>query len=181
MFEMDINISLDKCTRLNNTYTLYYHNPNENSWELSSYNEIISFNTLEEFWIINKFVSKDMVDNGMFFLMIDGILPIWEDVNNINGGNMSWKLDKKYAYKYWLDSIIYFITDNLLDDKNNININGISISPKKNSNIIKIWTKQDVIDLDSINMNKSFELNNIKPIYKANKLNIERDKAKYEK
>ena len=31
----------------------------------------MSFNSIEEFWILDKFIRKDMVENGMFFIMLE--------------------------------------------------------------------------------------------------------------
>ena len=42
---------------------------------------------------------------------------------------------------------MYLISENLVNEKNDYdNINGISIAPKKEFNIIKIWLKDDSID-----------------------------------
>jgi len=163
------------CTELSKSYNFYYHAPENNDYSLESYNEILSFNSLEEFWVLDKFVRKDMVENGMFFIMVDPILPIWEDKNNINGGCISWKVDRKNSYKYWIDCVGHFLTQNL--GRYTSKVNGISISPKKNSSIIKLWFVEE-INIDNMDLPTSFLLANDKIIYKSHVQNIDKDKSK---
>ena len=40
--------------------------------------------------------------NGMFFIMKEGILPIWECAHNINGGCVSWKVYRKNCINFGL-------------------------------------------------------------------------------
>ena len=163
------------CTELPKSYNFYYHAPENNDYSLESYIEILSFNSLEEFWVLDKFVRKDMIENGMFFIMADPILPIWEDKNNINGGCISWKVDRKNSYKFWIDCVGHFITQNL--GRFTSKVNGISISPKKNSSIIKVWILEE-IDIDNMDLPTSFLLANDKIIYKSHVQNIDKDKSK---
>ena len=76
----------------------------------------------------------------MFFLMKNDIFPKWEDINNIDGGTWSYRVTKKESDEVWnifSSSVIGMsITKNEDDMKF---INGISISPKINNCIIKIW------------------------------------------
>jgi len=171
---MDNNLKAN-CTELTKSYNFYYHAPENNDYSLESYNEILSFNSLEEFWVLDKFVRKDMIENGMFFIMSDPILPIWEDKNNINGGCISWKVDRKNSYKYWIDSVGYFLTQNL--GRYTSKVNGVSISPKKNSSIIKLWFCEE-IDIENMDLPSSFVLANDKIIYKSHVQNIDKDKSK---
>ena len=171
---MDTNLKVN-CTTLSNTYNFYYHNPDNSDWSIESYINLLSFNSIEEFWVLDKFIRKDMVENGMFFIMIDQILPLWEDKHNINGGCISWKVDRKYSYKFWIDSIGHFITQNL--GTYTSNINGISISPKKHSSIIKLWFN-DEINIYNMDLPKSFMLAKDKIIYKSHTQNIDKDKSK---
>lgn len=163
------------CTLLDRSYSLWYHSPELTDWSPESYNEILTFNTLQEFWFLDKFIKKDMVENGMFFVMIDGVLPIWEDKNNIQGGCVSWKVDRKFCYKYWIDCVGHFIMKNL-GNFNNL-VNGISISPKKNSSIIKLWFKEEV-NINNMKLPDTFCMVNDKVIYKSHVQNIDKDKIK---
>ena len=70
-----------------------------------------------------------MLNSGMFFIMKEGIYPLWEDNQNINGGCWSYKIIKKDAYKAWVQLAVSLIGESLSTETNFIN--GISISPKK--------------------------------------------------
>ena len=171
---MDQNMK-QNCTLLGNTYSIWYHNPDLIDWSIESYNEILSFNTIEEFWFLDKFIKKDMVENGMFFVMKEGVLPLWECVHNVNGGCVSWKIDRKNCYKFWIDCVGHFLMNNLGNFTNLIN--GVSISPKKNSSIIKLWFKEE-INIAQMKLPESLCMANDKIIYKSHLQNIDKDKTK---
>ena len=71
------------------------------------------------------------------------ILPIWEDPDNVNGCYLSFKISGKDVLNDWNMIILNTITSDIYL-KDHQNINGLSISPKKEFNIIKIWTKDKV-------------------------------------
>lgn len=163
------------CTHLKNTFNFYYHNPDNNDWSVESYVDLLSFDTIEEWWVLDKFIRRDMIENGMFFVMKAGSLPVWECETNIKGGCVSWKVDRKNSYKSWIDSVGHFIMDNLGEVSSKVN--GVSISPKKNSSIIKVWFKEE-IDIDNMKLPDSFIMVNDKIIYKSHVQNIDKDKTK---
>jgi hypothetical protein len=170
---MDVN--MDLMTKLAHGYTLWYHNPNENDWSLASYHEIITFTTIEEFWIIADHIDKHMIEYGMFFIMLDGIAPVWEDAHNINGGVLSWKVDTPASYNYWLDIAIHFIAQSILVDAADQRlITGICISPKRNFNIIKIWLNKQS-DYTKFQYIPTLKIAAFKAIYKSHRNNIEKD------
>ena len=171
---MDVDMKAN-CSLLKNTYNFYFHNPDNQNWEIDSYINLLEFTSLQEWWILDKFVRKDMVENGMFFVMLENSKPVWECETNIKGGCISWKVDRKNSYKSWVDTIGHFI----IQDFGNYTskINGVSISPKKNSSIIKLWFKEE-IDIDTMKLPESFILAEDKIIYKSHVHNIDKDKIK---
>lgn len=72
--------------------------------------------------------------------MKDNIKPIWEDNSNKDGGSFSYKISNHLLENVW-KKLVYALLGNTLTDDENIlkNINGISISPKKNYCIVKLW------------------------------------------
>ena len=62
------------------------------------------------------------------------------DNNNKDGGSFSYKISNHLLEDVW-KKLVYALLGNTLTDDENIlkNINGISISPKKNYCIIKLW------------------------------------------
>ena len=102
-------------------------------------------------------------------------MPTWEDPQNIDGGCISIKLSLIEAVDLWKKIGIYLASSSF-DDK----INGISISPKRNFNIIKIWVKEE-IDMNTYKLPDEFNLNNKIVLFRVHKTNIEKDKDKQKK
>jgi hypothetical protein len=76
----------------------------------------------------------------MFFVMRNGITPMWEDARNRNGGCFSYKVNNKQVHEVWKNLFYMLCGESLcVDPELNKHINGITISPKKNFCIIKIW------------------------------------------
>ena len=158
--------------QLKNEYTLWYHNPNDTNWSQDSYHQILTFTNLDEFWILDYYIGQQMIEDGMFFVMRGDVLPIWETDDNKDGGYISWKVDKKNSYNYWIETIGYMVTNTFdLDTK----INGISISPKKNFNIIKLWFNQP-IEINNYTLPESFKLNKFDNIFKLHQVYLEKEK-----
>ena len=127
-------------TKLNSIWVLWYHSPDDDSWSIDSYNQICVFDTIEDFWILHNKINPIHIQYGMFFIMRKNIDPIWEDSKNKDGGCWSFKLSKKDTYKAWIELGIALISETInIDNEQFMSINGISISPKKNFSILKIW------------------------------------------
>ena len=124
-------------------WDLYYHLPHDKNWDLSSYKKIMEdIDTIEKVITINDAIKENIVINCMLFVMRKGITPMWEDPQNRTGGCFSFKVINKQVYYVW-KSLFYALCGETLcvDKKHNSLINGITISPKKNFCIIKIWLK----------------------------------------
>jgi len=136
---------------LSNNWTCWIHLQNDKNWDISSYKKICQFNTLEDGIKLIENLSFKIITQSMVFLMRENILPIWENFDNIKGGSFSYKISNCLIENIW-KKLSYCLIGNTLynDEKILKNINGISISPKKNFCIIKFWLK----DLDSIKENK---------------------------
>lgn len=130
-------MNLSSHHHLNSKWVFWYHDPENTKWDIKSYQKIFSFDTVEKFWSLHKSIENEMINSGMFFIMKEGIFPLWEDNSNINGGCWSYKIVKKDAFKAWVQLAVSLIGESLTSEDNFIN--GISISPKKGFCIIKIW------------------------------------------
>jgi len=125
---------------LKNTWSLYAHLPHDNNWSQNSYKLIYKFENIEEIISIINYLPETLIKNCMLFIMKDNILPMWEDPKNINGGCFSYKVINKYVCDVWRDLTYLLVGDTLSSNNNfNKNITGITISPKKNFCIIKVW------------------------------------------
>jgi hypothetical protein len=163
---------LASCKPLSSRYTCWFHNPNDTNWSPNSYHEILNFATVEEFWTLHKAINPSMIENGMFFIVKEGILPIWEDQHNVDGGCISFKIEQSLAFREWENLLVNYISGNM-----DARINGVSISPKKNFNIIKLWFNE-LIDHTDYKFPQSLTLGSNLVLFKPHKANIEKDKIK---
>lgn len=177
---------------LDTYYTLWYHGITEKKWDKDSYIKIGIIHSIKDFWTyynnINTFLK------GIFFLMKEDILPIWEVPDNINGGYWSFRVDRDKVDDIWTKLSIQLITENIcnssriesdeLEDseeseenesEHDINIlkhdiNGISISPKAVNAVIKIWNNDSsYCNLDDINTITDIDLESSYTFYRPHK------------
>jgi hypothetical protein len=127
--------------RLNDKWDLFYHLPHDKNWELDSYISIDkSIANMEDVIKLNESIHDNVIKNCMLFVMKSGITPLWEDPKNRNGGCFSYKITNKYVATIWKTLFYLLAGSNLcIKKEHNQYINGITISPKKNFCIIKIW------------------------------------------
>jgi hypothetical protein len=133
------------------SWTLYFHSSKEQKWTLGTYKIIHKIQTWNDYWTVVNTLNDDAFAEGMFFLMRDPIPPLWENHNNIRGGYYSFRKDKKDIIEYFITYSIACLLGNCVNDAHN-KINGISISPKKGFNIIKIWNS----DANKYNIAENF-------------------------
>ena len=69
-----------------------------------------------------------------------GINPLWEDPRNKQGGAFSYRITNKYVFETFRDLLYVLIGETLTSsDSFNRNICGITLSPKKNFCVVKVW------------------------------------------
>ena len=121
-------------------WTLWAHLPHDTDWTVESYKKIHTFDTAEAVIALCETLPEKMVKNCMLFLMRDGILPTWEDPRNRDGGCFSYKVNNKTVGGAWKNLSYILVGETLSSNTHLVNsVNGITISPKKNFCIIKIW------------------------------------------
>ena len=156
-------------TPLNNKWVIWYHD-NGPDWTLNGFKKLYEIQTIEDFWEIYSKLNNYIILKGMFFLMKHNVEPRWETENNIDGGCWSYKIHKKETFISWLYLSISLCSEIIVNDHINMDtINGISISPKKNFSIIKIWNNDYKMKENTILINKINNLNLDVCLYKAHK------------
>ena len=144
---------------LNDTWSVYFHNPFDNNWDESGYIKLSTLGNLEEYHMLNSLL-KTHTHEGMFFVMRDHIFPKWNDVENKNGGFLSIKILKDKVPLFFEKIIVDLMNETLLKPEHyhlSGHINGVSISPKKHFCIIKIWVKSvDLKDSNYFNIAKDY-------------------------
>lgn len=136
-------------------WTLYFHSSEEAKWTLNTFINLGSMKNWHEFWSIIETLKIESLGEGMFFVMRDPSPPLWESHYNIRGGCYSFRCQKKDAADTYLNHIISAMTGSLTMHPENT-INGISISPKRGFNIIKLWNLNAQKFKNASDINTSF-------------------------
>lgn len=139
-YTMETAATLESFHKLSDKWTLWAHLPHNTDWGLKSYIPISTFTTIEETIAVTESLPAPLVENCMLFMMRQGVNPIWEDPKNRNGGCFSYKVLNKNVAKAWSE-LTYRVVGGSISNGNAFvkSVTGITISPKKNFCIIKIW------------------------------------------
>lgn len=150
---------LEEFHKISDKWTLWAHLPHDIDWSFKSYKKIYTVETVEETIALMETLPDILVKNCMLFLMRDGINPMWEDSKNRNGGCFSYKVPNKSVYDVWKE-LSYVVVGDTISSKVSFvsSVNGITISPKKNFCIIKIWMS------NCLNQNPGVVTNDVKGI-----------------
>lgn len=125
---------------LKHSWVLWAHLPQDGNWKLASYKKIATLQSVQSIIAVIESLPDDMVKNCMLFIMKKGIAPMWEDPVNRTGGCFSYKVSNKFVIDVWRDMCFALVGNSISgDDKFINNVTGLTISPKKNFCIIKIW------------------------------------------
>ena len=131
-------------TSLNQDWIFWYHSCQCEDWGIDSYKEIYTFNTVEDFWALFNKLNHAILHSGVFFLTKANIKPTWEDPVHLAGGCWSYKVIIKETVAIWQELCIHLIAESLsMNSKSQIGC--LSISPKRNFYIIKIWNNNNRI------------------------------------
>lgn len=123
--------------KLHNSWKLWFHFNKDTSWDMSSYQELFQFDTLKPFCQLMKHGID--FSQGIFFLMRDNILPIWEDPRNKGGMIWSFRISSDNINNVWTDLCIRLVGETLTRD---VCINGMSIHSKQCCYLVKLWTNK---------------------------------------
>ncbi len=138
--ELEIDMSCEDFHPLTDKWCLWAHLPHDTNWNNDSYKKVYTMKNVEETIALTETLPDILVKNCMLFLMKEGINPTWEDKRNRKGGCFSYKITNKDVYEVW-KKLTYVVVGNTVSKNKSFvdNVNGITISPKKNFCIIKIW------------------------------------------
>ena len=121
-------------------WTLWAHLPHDTDWSVNSYINLFTVSTVEETIALVETLPETLVKNCMLFFMREGIKPTWEDPRNRKGGCFSYKVINKNVFEAWKDLSFCITGESVSKNLSFVaNVCGITISPKKNFCIIKIW------------------------------------------
>jgi hypothetical protein len=124
---------------LSEKWVLWVHLPHDTDWSMNSYISIMTVTYVEEIIALIHTLPESLLSTCMFFCMKENINPVWEDPKNKQGGCFSYKITQSY-FNCWRDVSYSMVGKTLSKDKVfQESITGISISPKKNFCILKVW------------------------------------------
>jgi len=127
---------------LNTSWILWYHSIKDSSWTKSSYKPVHTFTNLYDYTLFTDNIQTNHLQNGMFFLMREGIFPNWEDPDNSEGCCVSFKIPGQTIKEEFNKILLHILTEDILQDPDSFEeVNGFSIAPKKEFNILKIWMR----------------------------------------
>ena len=127
---------------LTTKWILWYHSIKDTNWTKSSYKQIYTFSNLFDVDLFENVVQLNHLQNGMFFLMRDGIFPNWEDPDNSEGCCISFKVPGESIKEEFSKLLRNCVTEDILHNPDNYEeLNGFSIAPKKEFNIAKLWMR----------------------------------------
>jgi len=131
-------------------WSMYYHDPQDQSWSEESYKKVATFTEYNVLWSAVASIGTEKFNNGMWFFMRDPHPPLWENHMNIRGGSYCLKVTQNLSFELFQRYIAAATLDQVSKNPDN-KIVGISISPKKGFHIIKVWNKDgnrgDIKDL----------------------------------
>jgi hypothetical protein len=129
-----------KFHKLASKWILWAHLPHDTDWTVGSYKRIYEFDTVEQAITITEMLPPKLIMNCMLFIMRSGITPVWEDSRNRNGGCFSYKVANKDVHQAWKQLTYGLVGETITASQALLpHVNGITISPKKNFCIIKVW------------------------------------------
>jgi Eukaryotic initiation factor 4E len=153
-------------SKMPHTWILWYHDPNDSNYALESYTNITSVSTPAQFWSVVDMIPKEAWESGMFFFMRDGYRPLWDSPENAKGGAWSKKVDAKDTYDVFIDCMVHCMTNLFLTNFKEAMV-GVSVSPKGQFHIIKMWnTTTNVSDRRLFNSSLKMKLSD-DIVYKA--------------
>ena len=125
---------------LKNKWNLWAHLPQDSDWTVKSYRLISPIKTLEDAIVMTETTPDPLIKACMLFVMKDGIAPMWEDPKNRNGGSFSYKVSNKNVCDVWRELNYVLVGETISNNSSFVScVTGITISPKKNFCIVKIW------------------------------------------
>jgi hypothetical protein len=147
--------------KLNSIWTVWVHENTNIKWDIKSYKsiyEIDNIGSMLRFLAVFHNLDKNV---RQYYIMRDGITPIWEDNNNKTGGicsimfeNMNRRVRNNSNEDIGVDIFIAICILVLNESfvKNNLDINGLCYSIKNRCVLIKLWIKDFDLNTEFIEL-----------------------------
>ena len=143
--------AIECMSRLATRWTFWLHKKDDSSWQEASYHRLGDVSTVCEFWPTFNSVAY-FVSEAQFFIFKKGVSPRYEDPVNVDGGCVSFKLDKTRVLATLEDVLCKVMGESL-----HPNATGVSIAPKGKHYIIKVWLSSCDYNIDDMMMNNTLK------------------------
>lgn len=141
---------------LSEKWVVWAHLPHDTDWSMNSYISIMTVTYVEEITALMHTLPDSLLSTCMFFCMKEHVKPVWEDPANKQGGCFSYKITQSIG-DCWRNVSYSMVGKTLSKEKGFQDaVNGISISPKKNFCILKVW-------MSSCSFQDASKITNLKP------------------
>ncbi|CAI2354286.1 unnamed protein product [Caenorhabditis sp. 36 PRJEB53466] len=138
---------------LQNRWALWYLKADRNKeWE-DCLKMVSLFDTVEDFWsLYNHIQSAGGLNWGSdYYLFKEGIKPMWEDVNNVQGGRWLVVVDKQKLQRrtqlldhYWLELLMAIVGEQF--DEYGDYICGAVVNVRQKGDKVSLWTRDATRD-----------------------------------
>uniref|UniRef100_A0A8R1DZ33 eIF-4F 25 kDa subunit n=1 Tax=Caenorhabditis japonica TaxID=281687 RepID=A0A8R1DZ33_CAEJA len=135
---------------LQNRWALWYLKADRNKeWE-DCLKMVSLFDTVEDFWsLYNHIQSAGGLNWGSdYYLFKEGIKPMWEDVNNVQGGRWLVVVDKQRRTQlldhYWLELLMAIVGEQF--DEYGDYICGAVVNVRQKGDKVSLWTRDATRD-----------------------------------
>lgn len=142
-------------------WNFFYHDVDTSDFTEKSFKLVHEIYNIED--IIDLMKSIPTFQSGMFFLIREDCSP----VIGKKGGMWSYKINKKYIDSVF-ENLCYLLCLNKISKYYDENIYGISLSPKINNTIIKIFTKDEMEISAKDKFYKIYDLDHNTAIFRLN-------------
>jgi len=140
---------VDKPVKLNATWTMWFDNPKladpDKDWK-DNLTNCGSFDSVESFWRIynNLKPTSQLSVNSNYHVFRQGVIPMWEDPTNKEGGKFVLTIPKKDSKsgrcdEWWLFTVLAIIGETL--DMDGDEVCGAVLSIRKFQDRIALWLK----------------------------------------
>ena len=129
----------------NDSWKLYWHDPSPTctDWSVASYKEVAAISSVHDFWRVWNAVPAEVWSTVSMYLMRDFIKPIWEDPHHFHGGCLSQKVQRAHVPDVLTGVVMGVLGETIVAPEKReglwSNVTGVSIIPKKNFSIIRLW------------------------------------------
>jgi translation initiation factor 4E len=143
--------SISKLVPLDCSWTFWYDKYIGPGKTVQEYHDALivvgSFNSVQDFWRYQNHIPiTNVKETSSLHLMKSGIRPLWEDSANVEGGNLSFRINKENLQDVWIHIALNIIGEQFserLEAKDEIC--GLTMSMRKTEVVISLWNKNALL------------------------------------